>query len=332
MAAHFSLLSCLLFSLLTISLSATSQRCHPSDYKVLMQIKKDLGNPYLLASWTPNTDCCEWYCLECNEKTNRVDTLLIQDDDVLSGSIPPAVGDLPYLQTLVFRKLPKLTGTIPNAIAKLKHLSFVRLSWSKLTGPVPDFFSQLPELEYLDLSFNQLTGTIPPSFSKLAKLGALHLDRNNLTGTIPESYGHFVGTVPDLYLSHNHLTGTIPKSFANMHFVRIDLSRNKLVGDASFLFNYGMTEILDISRNMLEFDFSKVKIPVKHVNTLDINHNKIYGSIPKDIAKTVFLSTFNVSYNNLCGKIPTGGRMDHFDESTYIHNKCLCGKPLSVKC
>ncbi|KAF5183339.1 Leucine-rich repeat receptor-like protein kinase pxl1 [Thalictrum thalictroides] len=322
------------YSLTTISVSATTkqkQRCHPSDYKVLMQIKKSLNNPYHLASWVPKTDCCEWYCLECDEKTNRVRALTIFSGEI-SGQIPDAIGDLPYLDNLEFRKLSNITGSIPRSITKLKKLKFVSISWLNLTGPVPDFLSELPNLEFLELNFNQFSGSIPPSFSKFTKLGALHLDRNKLTGSIPESFGHFTGTVPDLYLSHNQLTGTIPKSFGNMDFERIDLSRNKLVGDATLLFKpNGSTQILDISRNMLEFDFSKVMFPKKSLISLDINHNKIYGSIPKDIVKIQHLQMFNASYNRLCGVIPTGGDMARFDYSTYIHNNCLCGLPLK-KC
>ncbi|PIA36637.1 hypothetical protein AQUCO_03300085v1 [Aquilegia coerulea] len=325
------LLFTLLFSsLTTISFSATKQRCHPNDYKVLMQIKKSLNNPYHLASWVPNTDCCEWYCLECDEKTNRVRALTIFSGEI-SGQIPSAIGDLPYLDSLVFRKLSNITGSIPRSITKLKNLRSVRISWLNLTGPVPAFLSELPNLEFLELNFNKFSGSIPPSFSKFTKLEALHLDRNKLTGTIPESFGHFKGSVPDMYLSHNQLTGTIPKSFVNMDFERIDLSRNKLVGDASMLFKpNGSTQFLDISRNMFEFDFSKVKFP-KSLISLDINHNKIYGSIPKDIVKIDYFQIFNASYNGLCGEIPTGGDMARFDYSTYIHNKCLCGPPLK-KC
>ncbi|KAJ4728954.1 Polygalacturonase-inhibitor protein [Melia azedarach] len=314
----------LLFLLFSPSLS---DLCNPSDKKVLLKIKKAFNNPYILASWNPDTDCCDWYTVTCDLTTNRINSLTIFAGD-LPGQIPPEVGDLPYLETLEFHKLTNLTGPIQPAIAKLKNLKFLRLSWTNLSGPVPDFLSQLNKLTFLDLSFNSLSGSIPSSLSKLQNLDALHLDRNKLTGPIPESFGKFNGKVPELYLSHNQLSGKIPASLGNMDFNVIDLSRNKLEGDASFLFGTKKTtQTIDVSRNMLEFDLSKVEFPESLIS-LDLNHNKIFGSIPAQITSLTNLQFLNVSYNRLCGQIPVGGKLQSFDYSTYFHNRCLCGAPL----
>lgn len=191
-------------NLISSSLAAGLGKCNPNDYKVLMKIKKSLNNPYHLASWVPNTDCCNWYTVECDLKTNRINLLTIFSGQI-SGQIPSSVGDLPYLETLVFRKLTNLTGSIPQSITKLKHLKMLRLSWTNLSGPIPDFLNQLTNLSFLDLSFNQFSGSIPPNLSDLKNLGALHLDRNRLTGWIPESSGKFTGSIPYLYLSHNQI-------------------------------------------------------------------------------------------------------------------------------
>ncbi|WCJ33959.1 Polygalacturonase inhibitor [Euphorbia peplus] len=83
---------------------------------------------------------------------------------------------------------------------------------------------------------------------------------------------------------------------------------------------------IDLSRNLLEFDLSKVVLPAD-LAFLDFNHNKIYGSLPDEMTK-LSLQLFNVSYNMLCGQIPEGGMLQKFDYSTYFHNRCLCGTPL----
>ncbi|WCJ33962.1 Polygalacturonase inhibitor [Euphorbia peplus] len=310
-----------------ISFFAFSEICNPQDKKVLLQIKKDFGNPYLLASWKSDTDCCsEWYQVECGSTNHRIISLTIFAGE-LSGQIPPSVGDLPYLQNLEFHKLTNVTGQIQPAIAKLKSLTSLRLSWLNLTGPVPEFLSQLRNLTFLDLAFNGLSGSIPSSLALLPNLDAIHLDRNRLTGTIPASFGAFRGNVPSLYLSHNQLSGEIPKSLGNLDFSVIDFSRNKLEGDASMLFGPNKTtQVIDLSRNLLEFDLSKVVFPADF-GSLDLNHNKIYGSIPDEMTK-LRLQFFNVSYNRLCGQIPVGGALQNFDYSTYFHNRCLCGTPL----
>ncbi|KAA8517010.1 hypothetical protein F0562_017172 [Nyssa sinensis] len=184
--------SFLLFLSLPVPSLSLSHRCNPTDKKVLLKIKQAFGNPYHLASWNPKDDCCDWYCVECHPTSNRINALTIFSSGEISGPIPPSVGDLPYLENLVFRKLPNLTGRIPAFIAKLSHLKSLTLSWTNLSGPVPSSLSQLKNLTFVDLSYNQLTGSIPPSLSELRKLDSILLDRNKLTGTIPDSFGLWV--------------------------------------------------------------------------------------------------------------------------------------------
>lgn len=307
------------------ALSAT-EKCNPNDKKALLQIKQSLNNPYQLASWDPNTDCCGWYVVQCDPNNNRIVELNLFSANI-SGQIPAAVGDLPFLETLVFRKLTNLTGQIPQAIAKLSNLKLLRLSYTNLSGSIPDFLSQLQKLTFLDLSYNDLTGSIPGSLSQLHNLGALHLDHNQLTGTIPDSLGRFTGSTPDLYLSNNHLTGTVPASLGALNFTVLDFSRNLLQGDISFLFGANKTiQIVDFSRNTFEFDLSNVVFP-ESLTSLDLNHNRITGSLPQGLTK-LNLQYLNVSYNRLCGQIPSGGQLQSFDATSYAHNKCLCGAPL----
>ncbi|KAK6941885.1 Leucine-rich repeat-containing N-terminal, plant-type [Dillenia turbinata] len=331
MKRHTQILSLIFLSFLIFSLlSKTAEAyCNSHDKKVLFKIKEALGNPYVLASWTNDLDCCDWYCLECDPNTHRVNNLYITKSNI-TGPIPAAVGDLPYLESLEFHKNPNLTGGIPKEITKLTRLRMLWLSWNNLTGPVPSFISQLKNLEDVDLAFNQFTGSIPSELSSLPKLSYLGLDRNKLTGEIPESFGNFNATDFYLILSHNQLTGPIPRSLFNVKFAKIDFSRNHLVGDAYMLFRNNSPSDLsvDLSRNNFTYDFSKTDIPTRLVN-LDVNHNKIYGSIPQQLANNE-LQFLNVSYNRLCGQIPTGGtgRLQEFDEYSYFHNKCLCGAPL----
>ncbi|CAL5193962.1 unnamed protein product [Lathyrus oleraceus] len=317
--------------LLILLSSAFSELCNPQDKKVLLQIKKDLNNPYLLASWNPDTDCCDWYTIECDLKTHRIISLTIFDSPVytnFSAQIPPSVGLLPYLETLEFHKLPNLTGPLQPAIAKLTNLKNLRISNTNLSGPVPSFLAQLTNLTFLDLSFNNLTGSIPGSLSQLPNLFSLQLDRNHLTGSIPSSFGSFKSNIAGIDLSHNNLTGPIPPSFVNLNSTTsLILSRNKLEGDASVIFGLNKSfQIVDLSRNNLSFDLSKVEFSTS-LTSLDLNHNKVYGKLPQGLT-ALNLQYLNVSYNRLCGQIPVGGKLQSFDIYEYFHNKCLCGSPL----
>ncbi|KAI3964402.1 hypothetical protein MKX01_028737 [Papaver californicum] len=302
-------------------------KCSPSDYKALMNFKKSLNNTYELTSWVQNTDCCHWFGVRCDDKTNRVAGLISIGGEI-SGRIPSSLGDLPYLVSIVFKNFKNITGSIPRSITKLKHLTLLDLSYLSLSGPVPNFLNQLTALTYLDLSYNRFSGSIPPNLSDLKYIRTIYFDGNKLTGSIPESFGRFTG-IDSLYLSRNKLTGPIPKSFGGLEYREIDLSRNKLVGDASMLFNpnHGLTTFIDFSRNQFEFDLTNVKFP-KDLNWLDISHNKIFGGIPEEIKDLDNLYKLKVGYNRLCGKIPTGGNMQRFKSTSFFHNNCLCGSPL----
>ncbi|GMH12549.1 hypothetical protein Nepgr_014390 [Nepenthes gracilis] len=318
-----------LYSLLLFSAVTAAELCNPDDKNVLLQIKQAFNNPYLLASWKSDTDCCtDWYQVECDSTTNRIISLTIFDGE-LSGQIPDVVGNLPYLQTLEFRHLSDVRGSIPTTVSQLSNLKLLRLSYLNLTGSIPPSLGNLTGLTFLELSSNDLTGAIPSTLSSLENLDAIHLDGNQLTGRIPDSFGFFNGKVPDLYLSGNSLTGPVPTTLGKLNFTTIDLSRNLLTGDASFLFgkNKALQQI-DLSRNLFEFDFSKLDFPAGLTN-LDVNHNKIYGSLPQDLTE-LNLQLLNVSYNNLCGMIPQGGKLQSFDQTSYFNNRCLCGSPLQA--
>ncbi|KAM7265236.1 hypothetical protein ACFE04_003066 [Oxalis oulophora] len=247
----FFLLSCTLrFSL--------SEKCHPYDKQALLKIKKDFGNPYTLTSWDPKTDCCRWYLVKCDLVSHRV-TQLFAYNGGLSGQIPASIGNLPLLEYLIFHKQPHMTGPIQPAIAKLKNLKFLEISWTNISGSVPGFLGELKNLTFIDLSFNNLSGSIPSSLSKLPDLKELYLSRNKLTGSIPESFGEFKTKEITMDLSHNQLSGKIPISLGKSDFGTIDFSRNRLEGDASFLFRGTKLWKLDLSRNLLAFSLTKVK-------------------------------------------------------------------------
>ncbi|KFK23405.1 hypothetical protein AALP_AAs61696U000100 [Arabis alpina] len=186
-----------LFTLLFTS-SLSNDLCHKGDLKTVLKIKKSLSRHNNLLPWYP-----EILCRYDPAGKNHVTSLTISEAPI-SGQIPPEVGDLPYLEYLVFTQLPNLTGPIQPTIAKLKKLQVLELSWTKLTGPIPDFLGQLKELTHI------------------------FLGKNKLTGPIPESFGSFLGNVPELYLWNNQLSGSIPKSLGNLNFSLIDFSENKL--------------------------------------------------------------------------------------------------------
>ncbi|MQM02117.1 hypothetical protein Taro_034881 [Colocasia esculenta] len=321
-----------LLSFLPAALS--TPRCNPYEKRVLFQIKKALGDPDILVTWTADTDCCaDWANVVCDPDTGRVVSLEISFSNA-SGHIPPIVGDLSSLNVLRVRKNGNVQGPIPPAIAKLSKLKELWLDMNHLTGPVPDFLGRMATLEYINLDSNKLSGYIPPSLGDLPSLQGVFLADNRLQGTIPASLGrlrHPTGLY--IVLSRNRLVGPIPQSFKILNISRLELSGNRLTGNPSVLFRTAdmvtsqFTATLDLSRNRFAFDLSGAEFSTK-LGKIDLRSNRIYGRIPAQLGKIDGLEYIDLSHNLLCGEIPQGGRLQIFKKDQFLHNKCLCGDPL----
>lgn len=146
-----------------------------------------------------------------------------------------------------------LSGTIPPSLGNLAHLTELNLFGNQLTGPIPDsLFSKLPKgsIANLGLSHNKLTGNIPRSFGSVP-FDSLYLQENNLSGDASFLFGkskpltqtslsanslafdfgkvEFPLSMNFLDISHNKIYGSIPNQEApNLSF--LDVSYNQLCG------------------------------------------------------------------------------------------------------
>ncbi|KAK9664576.1 hypothetical protein RND81_14G052900 [Saponaria officinalis] len=269
----------------------------------------------------------------------------------LSGEIPQTLTKLTNLNHLDF-SLNNLSGPIPDFISQLKLLNDIDLSGNSFSGPIPSSLGQLTNLQSANLGSNQLTGPIPASLGRIKTLVQLYIYINNLTGPLPPSLGSLpnldelnisqnklIGSIPpnfgsfknpdlQLDLSFNSLTGPLPTNLGRVNITAINLSNNRFTGDASFMFGNQKTVLtsINLSNNQFKFDFSNTGLP-PGLKNLDISHNMIYGSLPKNIGQLP-LQTIDVSFNQLCGQIPTGRRLKRFSANKFSNNKCLCGLPL----
>jgi Leucine-rich repeat (LRR) protein len=321
---------------------AEKKACHGGDEAALLAVKAAFSNTSSFMSWTPDIPCCDWPGIDCSDDdgsggtTGRVVSLAILRDDGITGAVPgDAIAGLTRLQILFLFKLPRVSGAIPAALARLSGLKELTISRTGVSGPVPSFLGALKALESLDLSFNALTGAIPASLGAPPRLISVDLSRNRLTGRIPPLLLSKAGPQAFLSLSHNKLSGGIPAEFAAVNFEQIDLSRNQLTGDASLLFGRGdddkpVLDSADLSRNALSFNMSGLRL-TRRLDSLDLSHNMIYGGIPAVVANLTNLQVFNVSYNRLCGAVPVGAAA-RYDLYSFAHNKCLCGAPLPDAC
>mmetsp|Transcript_6014 Transcript_6014/g.19637 ORF Transcript_6014/g.19637 Transcript_6014/m.19637 type:complete len:257 (+) Transcript_6014:118-888(+) len=82
----------------------------------------------------------------------------------------------------------RLSGSLPPALGQLTSLYALSLSANLLTGTLPPQWANATSLLTLDVRQNFLTGTLPPQWSSLSRLTLMHLRSNQLHGRIPSSW------------------------------------------------------------------------------------------------------------------------------------------------
>ena len=90
-------------------------------------------------------------------------TKLVLDDNELSGSIPPALGNLTSL-TGLYLDDNELSGSIPTALGNLTSLQQLVLGANGLTGTIPEGLRHLSNLELLDVSGTEVCAPSDSAF------------------------------------------------------------------------------------------------------------------------------------------------------------------------
>ena len=85
-------------------------------------------------NWSPGTAVTGWDGVTVTG--DRIAKVELDDED-LTGTIPPALGNLPLLTHLDLSD-NSLTGAIPRELAHLDNLQVIRLSGNSLTGCIPE--------------------------------------------------------------------------------------------------------------------------------------------------------------------------------------------------
>jgi Leucine-rich repeat (LRR) protein len=200
---------------------------------------------------------------------------LILSWNQLSGSIPPEIGNLTNLNTLVLAN-NQLSGSIPAEIGNLSNLKELTLGWNNLSGSIPSSISKLKNLEALTLSTSRLTGEIPLEIFDLVQLKSLDFGANQLTGTIPPEIGNLVNLI-DLNLGKNQFTGTIPVEIGNLKNLQNNLA----------LYENQLTGVVPASIGNLT-----------KLSNLDLGDNQLTGELPDEIGQMESLIGLSLVKNN----------------------------------
>ncbi|KAF7831357.1 LRR receptor-like kinase [Senna tora] len=249
-------------------------RCNEKDRSTLMIFKKgvvDLSNR--LASWsTEEEDCCSWAGIQCDNVTGRVTKLDLHIDHAYNYDT---------LEEETF-----LRGEINLSLLQLEFLNYLDLSnnlFDLVSIPPPANFS---DLRYLDLSLNYL---VMDNLDWLSRLPSLeYLDLSNI----------YLENETDWLISM--------ASLASLSELRLRSCRLRNVSSSLNFVNFTSLAILDLSYN----EFFKSKFPIwlfnlsRRISSVDLSGNQFEGEIPIAFLKLQNLKSLNLNHNRLNGTIP----------------------------
>jgi len=240
-----------------------------TEHQALMALYRSTDGPNWTnhTGWMATTTPCSWYGVTCGG--GHVVALALNDNH-LSGSIPPEMGDLASLESLnlwsnqLSGSIPpelgglanlealylpgnQLSGGIPPELGGLASLRELFLNNNQLSGGIPSALGNLASLQKLRLSYNPLGGVIPPELANLSSLQEISLYANQLGGRIPPELGS-LASLTSLILGGNPLGGPLPLSLASLHLGSFYFGGTNLCEPPDTGFQTWLTGIPDLQR------------------------------------------------------------------------------------
>ena len=243
-------------------------------------------------NWLSDKPLGEWHGVSTDDN-GRVTELSLWRNN-LTGSIPPALGDLDELYGLSLAQ-NQLRGEIPSEIGGLSELMWLQLSGNQLSGGIPPELGNLPNLFDMNLGWNQLEGNIPPELGNLPNLTWLYLHNNQLSGEVPPELLAISG-LGYMTLYGNRISGGVPEHASEANILSV-LYNSTGGAEWSSNENWASTEPV--------FTWQGVGIGTGgHVAALWLGWNQLTGQIPPELGNLVNLRELSLRHNQLAGTIP----------------------------
>ncbi|KAI5662312.1 hypothetical protein M9H77_21635 [Catharanthus roseus] len=222
----------------------------------------------------------------------------------LSGSLPPELIRLPYLQELDLSR-NYLNGSIPPEWGSTK-LKLISLLGNRISGPIPIELGNITTLTNLTLSSNLLEGTLPPELGNLLHIEKLDFASNNLTGVLPSTLANLT-KLKDFRVGDNQFSGSIPNFIQKWtHLEKLFIQGSGLDGPIPSAIA-SLTELTDLRISDVKGNFSSFPplSSAKNMNTLILRSCNIDGPFPLYLGLMKNLEVLDLSFNSISGPVPS---------------------------
>ncbi|RZR84344.1 hypothetical protein BHM03_00011153 [Ensete ventricosum] len=240
----------------------------------------------------------------------------------LAGEIPAEFGALPKLQILSLH-YNDLNGRIPASLGNLSSITHIDLVGNRVTGTIPPSLGRPQTLVHISVTSNSLTGAIPVSIFNMSSLSYLYVGYNQLSGTLPPDMGNTLASLEVLQAFGNVLEGPVPISLPNASLLReVVLPYNRLsgplprdIGKLRYLSSLNLRANGIEARKAEDWEFFTSLANCSNLQTLDLEYNKLEGTLPSTIVNlSTQLTWLGLGGNEVHGSIPEGiGRFIHLE-------------------
>ncbi|XP_059070465.1 receptor-like protein 35 [Cryptomeria japonica] len=258
--------------------------------------------------------------------------ILLLNDNLFSGNIPPSLGKLNLLQLLNLAN-NKITGVIPASLFNCSSLIVLNLGNNNLEGSLPNEFGWLRQLASLVVHNNNLSGSFPPSITScflslqvldignnsfggeiltlvanLSRLRVLVMKENNFIGIIPLEIGQLM-ELQILLLSSNQISGSIPHTIVSLQA----MAKESQHGFVLSTFSNGKTyqDGLDMTSKGRDEHYTYI---LSTLTSIDLSNNEFVGEVASNFGNLKGLRFLNLSMNNFNGTIPSSlAEMSHLE-------------------
>ncbi|OIV98497.1 hypothetical protein TanjilG_18781 [Lupinus angustifolius] len=233
-------------------------------------------------------------------KNLRLLSLMYND---MSGTVPEAIAELPSLETLLIWN-NRFSGSLPQSLGRNSKLKWVDVCMNNFTGSIPRDICVSGVLFKLILFSNKFSGDLYP-LSNCSSLVRLRLEDNSFSGEIPLKFRH----LPDLSyvdLSMNNFVGGIPSDISQaIQLEYFNVSYNPQLGGTipPQIWSLPLLQKISASSCGILGNLSSFE-PCKSISAIELDRNKLSGTIPNSVSNCQALKQMKLSNNNLTGHVP----------------------------